>query len=524
MNITEEAGVNSAPQTTGAPNPPAVLGYGQILNQKRAEIPVPFTNSDAVFALIAFVCGYFFVWLIHPFRLGFGVTLFTFLFCGVTLMYVKKRMVSIPGQSRFWLALILLSAVNFSLFSNVSLQFLNLLFLMGCTVYWVAALTSNRIEKSIGSYFLPDMVNQLIKVPFGNFNCAVKIIKGTAVKNKKSKVLFTALCGVLAIIPVICVVVSLLIQADESFQTMMQRLTSSFGQEFVNFLLRLLPSFLVGSYLFGLLYGNIEKRRVDTITAEKVKSVSQRCKKFPAVASITALCLLCGVYLLFFGTQTVSLFSAFYNQRPNGVTYSEYARRGFFELCKVVFINLGVMAISSVFTSRNDREHKILRIVNVVLSVETLLLITTALSKMILYINSYGLTQKRVYTSCFMILLFAVFFILIAAQFKKINLTRNIVLTGILCFMVVCYANVDGLIAGYNIDRYQNGTLQTIDVNLMYHAPDASKPYALELYQNTSDPKLKEELKQFLLSQNENTGSFQEMNLQQLLAHRLDVK
>jgi len=59
---------------------------------------------------------------------------------------------------------------------------------------------------------------------------------------------------------------------------------------------------------------------------------------------------------------------------------------------------------------------------------------------------------------------------------------------------------------------------------MMYNTPDASKPYALELYHHTEDLQLKAELKEFLQGQDENIQPFQEMNLQQLLAHRLDVQ
>ena len=34
--------------------------------------------------------------------------------------------------------------------------------------------------------------------------------------------------------------------------------------------------------------------------------------------------------------------------------------------------------------------------------------------------------------------------------------------------MFLCYSNVDGIIVKYNINRYQNGTLQTADVNMRY--------------------------------------------------------
>lgn len=522
MNINEEVGANPVPQTTGAPNSPALLGYGQQTVPQRTAIPVPFTNVDTLFTALVFVCGYLFVWLVNPFFLGFGVTAFTLCFCCVTLFYFKRRGIPIPMQSHIWLTVILTSSANFSLFSNVSLQFINLLFLMGCTVYWISVLASTRMEKSFGSYFLSDMVNQLFNVPFGNFNCASRIIKDSSAKNKKSKVLLASLCGVLAIIPLVLIVTSLLIQADDEFKTVINQITASIGEQFIRFLLRLIPAFLVGSYLFGLLYGNIEKRRVDTITAEKAVRFSRNCKRLPVAASITALCILCGVYLLFIGTQAVSLFSAFYNQRPEGLTYAEYARHGFFELCQVVAINLGVMAVTSVFTVQKEKKSKFLSFIQIVLCVETMLLIITAIRKMVMYIDRYGLTQKRVYTSYFMILLFVIFCVLIVAQLRKINLTKSIVLTFVIGFLVLCYANVDGIIVKYNIDRYQNGTLQNIDLSTVYSSLDASKPYVFELYQSTSDQKLKGELKNIL--QSKTSVPYQGMNLQKLWARTLNAE
>ncbi len=120
-----------------------------------------------------------------------------------------------------------------------------------------------------------------------------------------------------------------------------------------------------------------------------------------------------------------------------------------------------------------------------------------------------------------MIVLAVVFIIIIVSRFKKINLIRNIILTFAICFLLLCYANVDGMIIKYNIDRYQSGTLKAVDVDMLYGAPDAAKPYVLELYRNVNDHQLKTELETFLLGQNESDGSFQKMNLQKLTARRL---
>ncbi|WP_444660005.1 DUF4153 domain-containing protein [Caproiciproducens sp. R2] len=524
MNIAEENGTASVPVTTGAPVLPSTLGYGQIPAAKRSEIPIPFTGTDTLFALLFLVCGYLFVWLITPECFGLGVTLFTAAFCTLVLLYLKNRGKPVPKNSWFWLALVVLSSVNFSLFTNVSLQFLNFLFLMGCAVYWVAVLTSGRMEERLGACFMPDMVNQLFKIPFLNFGCASKIIRRSAVKNKKSRVLLASLGGALAALPVLWIVLSLLMQADGAFQALVKQFSADVGTHIVNFLFRLLPAFLTGSYLFGLLYGNIQKRRADSITAEKAAKFSEKCRVVPTAAAVTGIVLLCILYLIFFGAQTASLFSAFSGQGQNGLTLAEFARRGFFELCKVATINFAVITFSSVLIRREEGEFRLMRAIHIFLSTETLLLIASALSKMILYIARYGLTPKRVYTSWFMAVLAVIFVLIIVSRFKKINLARSIVLTCAVSFLILCYANIDGRIVRYNIGRYQSGTLETVDVGIMYGAPDAAKPYALELYRNTKDASLKKDLENFLRDQNPQKIEFQQMNLQKWTALRLPME
>ena len=73
-----------------------------------------------------------------------------------------------------------------------------------------------------------------------------------------------------------------------------------------------------------------------------------------------------------------------------------------------------------------------------------------------MYIDYYGLTRLRVYTSWFMILLFVLFVIILLRQFRSFNGTRIAAIGCICLFMLLCYGNVDGMIAKYNIDRYQS--------------------------------------------------------------------
>lgn len=65
--------------------------------------------------------------------------------------------------------------------------------------------------------------------------------------------------------------------------------------------------------------------------------------------------------------------------------------------------------MSDLFTSRKDKQFMCLKGMNVCLSVLTLLLITTAIGKMFLYISAYGLTAYRILSLTFMLWLTIIF-------------------------------------------------------------------------------------------------------------------
>ena len=118
----------------------------------------------------------------------------------------------------------------------------------------------------------------------------------------------------------------------------------------------------------------------------------------------------------------------------------------------------------------------------------------------------------------FMVLLFIVFAIVIVAQFRRVNLAKALVLAFSICFLLLCYSNVDGLIARYNIGRYQAGTLDSVDLEALYATPEASLPYVKELYQETDDPALRAEIRNYWGGFGQYDVPFHEQNLEHFLA------
>jgi len=97
------------------------------------------------------------------------------------------------------------------------------------------------------------------------------------------------------------------------------------------------------------------------------------------------------LYLLFSAIQIVYLFIG-NMQLPAGVTYAEYARRGFFQLLFVCVLNLAaVLSIQSYF-----KENRVLKALLLAISGCTLIMTASSACRMLLYIRAYQLTFLRV--------------------------------------------------------------------------------------------------------------------------------
>jgi len=452
-----------------------------------------YAKIDIVFALGMLVCGFLYWNLIRLPGLGVGVTLFAALFCLVTYSYLKSGGVRQTKRSLLCLAVIVLSALAFLLFDNSVIKGLNFIFLTAAVIYWISLATGTTLEKRISVYILGDFYQQILVVPFRNFACCFGALKSLPAASKKGKGLLAGLIGFLIMVPVLAVVINLLIQADAAFAGLIAGLHFPISIDIIGQIILGIP---VACYLYGLIYGNRYGRHTGLVTVETVDKTAAACRFAPGAAVYAALTALNFVYIVYFLSQLTYLFSAFNNRLPELMTYAEYARRGFFELCTVAGINLAVLTVAHLVARRES--VRVLRAETVALCLFTLLLIVTALSKMVMYINVYGLTQLRVYTTWFMLVLFFIFAVIAVRQFKKFNAFR-VLLTGfVILFLALNYGNIDGRIAAYNIDRYKNATLESLDVEALSRLSEAAVPYIYDLYRETADPGLKAELKAVL--------------------------
>ena len=158
----------------------------------------------------------------------------------------------------------------------------------------------------------------------------------------------------------------------------------------------LVLSLPVGAYLFGLIAGSCrEERSALDESAEWARRRLAGLRRVPHRVWLGLAAVFVLLYLLFFAVQARYLFGAFARRLPEGFIVSEYARRGFFELCRVMALNFALLWLVTRTADHGTREEPALRQVCLLLLAESLLFAAVAASKLGLYIDCFGFTPLR---------------------------------------------------------------------------------------------------------------------------------
>jgi hypothetical protein len=144
--------------------------------------------------------------------------------------------------------------------------------------------------------------------------------------------------------------------------------------------------------------------------------------------------------------------------RSAGITYSDYARSGFFQLLWVAGITLVVLVVFSRVTGFAHRAGKLtfLALSEGAIAL-TLLIVVVASLRLSLYEDAYGFTMLRLYSHVFAGLV-AVVFLLLAIDLSGVFRRRRwfvgvSTLLGLALLMALNVANPEALVVGFNIDR-----------------------------------------------------------------------
>jgi hypothetical protein len=499
-------------------NQPAAPGPGYQQQPTAPVAPLPAQSvpafaadkKDGVFALFAYILGYLFCrWTLSAVQ-GWGTAVFTTVFLAAVLAYLLAKGIRLRKESWFWLAVTLLAGWSFALWDDIGLSPLRNMFLFCAAVYWVLTATGTLVGGRTGNYLLLDGLNAVFVIPFRNFinqYRAFGALKSGREKNGKKTL--SVLLGIVLALIVLLIVTPQLLRADSGgFSNLIESFLNLFHFDWpriLEFLFYALLAVPTAAYLFGLVSGAAAKRGTNTFSAEKAGNTARSLRVLAPVTVNTVLGAVTIVYVLFIVCQLPYFFSAFAGSRPEGwLSYSEYARQGFFELVSIAAINLALLAGANIFSKKPRPENLALRVFNIVLALITLLLIATAMSKMALYIDTFGLTMLRILPCVFMVLLGVVCVAVIVLQKVKFSVARVALVTSAVLFTALCLADADAYIVRYNTDRFLAGTLSSYDIGVLSRSGSAGVLPAIEVYQSAADPVLKAQIKAYLTSEKVN--------------------
>lgn len=428
---------------------------------------------------------------VHGGQLGF--TLCYLLFTAAILGYLalEHRLKKAP----YGIACLLGAAVlagSFSRSNNWLILFPAFLLVLFAFFLGLTALTGSNI-RPLGLFSsILDVFHMAFCRSFGQAGAALRGLFCRRATPGARKSWGSALWGIAIAIPVLLVLVPLLMKADAAFSGLVGKLALpefSLGEGFW--------TLVMGFVLFVLAYG-----LTLSLSKGQPRAAAKRAarKGFSAASVNGFLGVISLVYCVYLLSQLAYFFSAFQGILPRGYSNAEYARQGFFEMAQICVINLCLVGFSHYLVKKAEgRAPLATRILCLFVCLFSLVLIASAFSKMALYMEQFGLTWKRVLTSVFMAWL-AICMAAIGTWLfvPKLPYMKAAVISLLILASLTCWADMDQVIARYNVTAYQSGRLERIDMDHLSGLSDSAVPWIAQLADD-KDPAVAEAAQEILM-------------------------
>lgn len=441
----------------------------------------PSGKREFIFGLVTLVLG----WLLcnsvfyGGFSLGFALFSGAALICAISYLLLSGKRPSIYAVCLLLLSLLILA--GFARSDDGFVKFILFWFVIAGSNLGLCLFAGQNRHHPACLSSLADIFRTIFVLGLSQLPAAFRGLS-FGLRSTGSKKGGAILVGLLISIPVLAILIPLLTSADAAFDALVGLLPQWEWQEWA-------VSILFGSMLAVFFY--TRATALNHAPKSPAPEPTQR-KGVPALTIHTALIAICFVYCIYLISQLAYFVGGFSGILPEDYTLAEYARRGFFEMAWLCAINLAIICLA---TGLIRNRTKLTRLLCLFLGVMTLFLVCTASAKMFLYIDAYGLTRLRVLTEVIMVWLGLVtVFVMIWLFAPKMPYMKAVFLSAMLLGCLVLWADVDTVVARYNVNAYQSGKLATVDVDYLASLGNGAIPYLAQLTDD-SDPKVAKEAK-----------------------------
>lgn len=442
------------------------------------------------------------------------------------LIYLLKKNKKIENTKASILIIpILMLASTYFIFNNSFFNELNILVIPILLVLMIMGLFNEKIRinidfigKILGMFIIPI---SFMGETFEKLKNCLQDRAKIKIDSKNEALIKKVVKSMIITIPIILVIIILLASADsifgDIFIDILEKIINAFSKmKMSTVVIKVILIILSFIYMLCVFDYIISKYKKD----EGVRDTSFQIKDdFTIKMILTALNI---VYMVFCYIQIKSLFL-----RNVDIDYAQYARRGFFQLMIVSFINLVTIIIAKK-SEKPDQKNSYISIMSLIMIGFTFIILISSAVRMYFYESAYGYTLLRLLVYC-ALFIEAILFIptILYIKDKKINLVKTYFTIILIIYVGMNFMNFDNIIAKRNVDRY----IETGKIDMNYikaeTGTDAVKQITRILEVNTYTDNVKEEAGKHLKNIYDNvseTFDIREFNISKLLAKSLIEK
>lgn len=391
-----------------------------------------------------------------------GISFFIFIALGAifSALLAKKSGRDISKEQILILSAAVLLSADIFLRASLFLLFFNII----GSVYLAALFFTLFTNKNLVDFGLSNYIFSPLIYAIKSFFSASGFIEKHRESQEKTGTIVSpkflgVLKGIIIAVPFLIIFSSLLSSADAVFKVYLDSLVNiKIDVDLAVLILRMFKIFILSFFFVGVFALALKGRKSE---ATVKMGRSQKIIGFTETATVLGLIEL--LFLSFIAIQFYYLFGGrdYVWGIDKYITYSEYARSGFYELMVTALISfLLIFCLDEFGKKESVRENKIFKILSGVLVSEIIIILLSSLSRLSLYIDGYGYTFQRflAFVLLFWIgTLFILFLCKIIADKKEGFFPAGAFSLSVILWIVINIINPDAFIAQKNIERIRAG-------------------------------------------------------------------
>lgn len=445
--------------------------------------------SSILLIIVTLAYGILFSRLVLRGGMGIGASIMMLGGVAVFTPFVLKRGQKLHAAGLIMLVPLIIFALSFALNAG-SVNFFVFLASWGVIMLQSTLLTRSTEGSLLSPQSIGDALYKHLCLPVADMFTAIGSLFASKKSGNKNGVGWRVAVGLLIAAPVVLILLGTFSCADAAFANAVDGFMESFFQSLDEAFGDIAIAFFAAFYLIPL---------VLTLRSGYVRpsKPSGEHRFVDSVIAATVVFASAAVYVLFVVFQFNYFFSLSTSTMaglPKGMTWSEYARSGFFELSGIVCATFIFAALLVAFCKKKAGSATLplsLKLALSIVIVCDVILVASAVFRMSLYVEWCGLTTTRLFVLVAIgVIALSLLVLLAKLWFDKVPSVKCIAALALVALLGYSAVGVDRVTAEYNVERHlTRGT--SIDMAYMGELSVAAAPSVERLINESPDPLVK---------------------------------